>query len=84
MILNPFDWPTQRAFGTKVPSAMAKSGGREDTIVLLERKDSAAKLAGQTSRTIAEEFNPRRPFKGLKTYETQDNHTRSPDGPDVG
>jgi hypothetical protein len=39
----------QRAFGTKVPSAMANSGGREDTIVLLERKDSPAKLPGKFS-----------------------------------
>lgn len=45
MILNPFELAAQRAFGTRVPSAMANSGGREDTVVLLDRKDFLAKLA---------------------------------------
>lgn len=45
MILNPFELAAQRALGTKVPSAMANSGGREDTVVLLDRKDFLAKLA---------------------------------------
>lgn len=35
----------QRAFGTKVPSAMANSEGQKDTAVLLDRKDFLAKLA---------------------------------------
>ena len=42
---NSFKLAAQRAFGTKVPSTMANSGGREDTIVLLDRKDFLAKLA---------------------------------------
>ena len=42
---NPFKSAAQRAFGTRVPSAMANSGGREDTVVLLDRKDFLAKLA---------------------------------------
>lgn len=45
MILNPFELAAQRAFGTNVPSAMANSGRREDTVVLLDRKDFLAKLA---------------------------------------
>lgn len=42
---NPSRPAAQRASGTKVPSAMASSGGREDTVVLLDRKDFLAKLA---------------------------------------
>lgn len=49
MISVPLKFAAQRAFGTKVPSAMANSRGREDTIVLLERKRFPAKLTGQTS-----------------------------------
>jgi hypothetical protein len=41
----PLKLATQRVFGTKVPSAMANSGGRQDTVVLLDRKDFLAKLA---------------------------------------
>lgn len=42
-MLCPVD--SQRAFGTKVPEAVAKSVGHEETAVLLERKDFLAKLA---------------------------------------
>lgn len=45
MISVPFEFAAQRAFGTRVPSAMANSGGLEDTVVLLDRKDFLAKLA---------------------------------------
>ena len=45
MISNSFKSAAQRAFGTKVPSAMANSERREDTVVLLDRKDFLAKLA---------------------------------------
>ena len=45
MTLHPVKLAAQRAFGTKVPSAMANSGGRKDTVVLLDRKDFLAKLA---------------------------------------
>ena len=34
MSSKPLKLAAQRAFGTKVPSAMANSGGREDTVVL--------------------------------------------------
>lgn len=46
---RPLKFAAQRAFGTKVPSAMANLGGSEDTVVLLERKKSPGKLVGQTS-----------------------------------
>ena len=49
MISLPLKLVAQRAFGTKVPSAMANLGRREDTVVLLGPKDSPAKLAGQIS-----------------------------------
>jgi len=49
MVLNSFELAAQRALGTKVPCAMANSGGREGTVVLLDRKDSPVKLAGQSS-----------------------------------
>lgn len=42
---KPFKLAAQRVFGTKVPGAMANLGGREDTVVLLDRKDFLAKLA---------------------------------------
>lgn len=45
MSSKPFKVAAQRASGTKVPSAMANSGGREDTVVLLDRKDFLVKLA---------------------------------------
>ena len=45
MNLNPFELTAQRALGTKVPSAMANSGVRKDTVVLLDQKDFLAKLA---------------------------------------
>ena len=48
---NPFKWAAQRVFGTKVPSAMANSGGREDTVVLLDRKDFLVKLAKAIHQT---------------------------------
>jgi len=49
MILPPFEQAAQGAIGTEVPSAMANSQGSEDTVVLLDRKDSLAKLPGKTS-----------------------------------
>src|ERR1700756_1939350 len=83
MILHPFELAAQRAFGTKVPSAMANLGRREDTVVLLARKDSPAKLVGQTS-----DRKLRNPTLGgpsrVVTYETQDNHSFCPDRPDAG
>lgn len=45
MSSNPSELAAQRAFGTKVPSAMDNLGGREDAVVLLDRKDFLAKLA---------------------------------------
>lgn len=45
MISNSFKLAAQRASGTKVPSAMANSEGRKDTVVLLDRKDFLARLA---------------------------------------
>lgn len=45
MSSNPSKLAAQRAFGTKVPSAMTNLGGRKDTVVLLDRKDFLAKLA---------------------------------------
>lgn len=47
----PLKLAAQRAIGTKVPSAMANSGGQEDTVVLLDRKDFLAKLAKEIHRT---------------------------------
>lgn len=61
---SPFKLAAQRVFGTKVPSAMANSEGREDTVVLLDRMDFLERLAGQILRPIAEEFTTRRPFEG--------------------
>lgn len=49
MISVPLKFAAQRAFGTKVPSAMANSSGREHTIVLLGRKAFPAKVTGPTS-----------------------------------
>ena len=45
MSSNPSKLAAQRAFGTKVPSAMANPGVREDTGVLLDQKDFLVKLA---------------------------------------
>ena len=45
MISMPLKLAAQRVCGTKVPSAMANSGGKEDSVVLLDRRDFLAKLA---------------------------------------
>lgn len=83
MSSNPSQWAAQRAFGTKVPSAMANLGRREDTVVLLARRDSPVKLAGQTSGRKLRNSTLGGPSR-VVTYETQDNRSSCPDGPDVG
>ena len=49
MIPTPPEFASQRGFGTKVPGPMANPGGYEGQVVLLERKDSPAKLLRQSS-----------------------------------
>jgi len=56
MSSSSFELAAQRAVGTEVPGAMVNSSGQEDSVVLLDRKDFLAKLAGQILRPIAEEF----------------------------
>jgi hypothetical protein len=49
MIFTPLKFATQCGLGTKVPEPMANLVGHEGPVVLLERKDSPAKLAGQST-----------------------------------
>ena len=79
----PLKSAPQPCFGTEVPKEMANAGGHEGPVVLLDGKDLLAKLARAIHPSIAEESKPGEPL-GVVTYETQDNHTLSPDLPDAG
>ncbi len=49
MIFTPLKFAPQRGVGTEVPNPMANLVGYEGTVVLLERQDSPAKLAGRST-----------------------------------
>jgi len=49
MIPTPPEFASQRGFGTKVPETMANPGGHEGLVVLLDRKDTPAKLVRPSS-----------------------------------
>lgn len=49
MISAPLNLAPRCGFGTKVPQPMASLGGHEGPVVLLEREDGPAKLAGQSA-----------------------------------
>ena len=49
MISASFNLAPRCGFGTKVPQPMANLGGHEGPVVLLERQDGPAKLAGQSA-----------------------------------
>jgi len=49
MIFTSLKFASQCGVGTEVPNPMANLVGHQGTVVLLERKDSPAKLAGQST-----------------------------------
>jgi hypothetical protein len=62
MILNSFELAAQRAFGTKVPSAMANSGRAVRHSRTIGPEGFSREASGANLRPIAEEFTSRRPF----------------------